>query len=156
MLLQRYIFKPNVTIGRLYEKLTDGSHRFLCYILEDEARPAGVKIPGATCIPAGEYLVSATYSNRFKKLMPIIYNRPDYTIEDGRHTWEGVRIHPGNTEFDTEGCPLTGSSTDGKRVFDSKKAFDEIVFPFIKSKMSLGKANLKLKIINDQDGELVK
>src|SRR6478736_9414023 len=70
---------------------------FECYTLEDVVRPA--KIYGQTAIPAGTYKVIINMSNRFKRLLPLLLNVPDY---------EGVRIHPGNTDKDTDGCILPG------------------------------------------------
>ena len=71
--------------------------------LEDKDRfleRGGKKIPAETAIPRGRYKVTITYSNRFKKPMPYLHNVPQF---------EGVRIHGGNTEANTEGCPLLGA-----------------------------------------------
>jgi hypothetical protein len=92
--LKRTAKKPTYTIGKLY---IDGT--YFCDTLEDTVRPAGVKIPGQTAIPAGEYKVVLTVSNRFKRLLPEILNVPDFI---------GIRIHRGNTYKDTEGCILVG------------------------------------------------
>ncbi len=42
--------------------------------------------------------------------------------------FSGVRIHPGNTNKDTEGCILPGTSVaaDGESVQESRKAFEKL------------------------------
>ncbi len=160
LLHQRYIFKPSLTISRLYG--FDGAkHSFLNFLIEDEARPAGVKIPELTCIPAGDYMVKLTMSSRFKRILPIIYNTEElngeyYVIVDGKHIWRGVRFHPGNTEVETEGCPLPGMKHDGKRTYDSRVAMNDVLMPFIEGHPAYkSQGFVRLRIINDQDGGLL-
>jgi len=74
--------------------------RYFCYVLEDRVREPGVKIPFKTAIPEGTYWVDVTYSTRFRRLMPIILEVPNFT---------GIRIHGGNTVDDSAGCPLVGT-----------------------------------------------
>lgn len=99
--LQRYEAQPNRTFGRM---LAEDGHR-LCYVLEDavreiEGRPvAEWKIHGKTAIPAGDYQITLENSPRFG---------PDTLTVNGVPGFVGVRIHAGNTEADTEGCPLLG------------------------------------------------
>jgi len=82
------------TIGEMY---VDGV--FQCYTLEDKERE--VKIKSETAIPKGTYDVIINMSNRFKKEMPLLLKVPNF---------EGVRIHSGNTNHDTEGCILVGKT----------------------------------------------
>ncbi len=83
----RKYFTTQSTIGELF---VDGVFR--CYVLEDVARPVGVKIKGATCIPEGKYKVKTTFSFRYQKPMPLVYNSPDLKVKDGRgKEWEGIR-----------------------------------------------------------------
>ena len=89
-----------------------------CFVLEDVARPDGVKIPGKTCIPAGEYKVVLDFSNRFQRIMPHVLDVPMFT---------GVRIHPGNTAENTEGCLLTGAERMPDTVMRSREAFDALM-----------------------------
>lgn len=143
-------FTTKSTIGEIWTNSPDGAN-FMCFVLEDEARPSGVKIPGFTCIPAGEYRIKVTYSNRFKRPLPIIFNQDDLTIQDGEHRWEGVRFHPGNTADHTEGCPLPGTSRGADRVDGSRIAFDEKLFPYIQNHPALKAVGyLKLLVINQQ------
>lgn len=111
--LEREIFGPKATIGKLY---IDGV--FECYTLEDVDRKlesGGVKIHSETAIPRGTYKVIIDLSNRFKKELPHILNVPKF---------EGIRIHPGNKSADTEGCILLGKNVSNDDfISESKKAF---------------------------------
>lgn len=68
------------------------------------------KIKGKTAIPTGRYRVYLTYSPRFKRILPLLENVPQFT---------GVRIHRGNTAKDTEGCILVGYNREVGKVLDS-------------------------------------
>ena len=78
---------------------------FICYVLEDKDRGLDsswtlekvkmMKIWGRTAIPTGRYEIDWTFSNKYKKHMPILLNVKGY---------EGIRIHTGNTAEDTAGC----------------------------------------------------
>ena len=103
---------PRATIGEL---LIEGV--FECFTLEDVVRPDGVKVPGATAIPAGDYPVQITFSPRFQVRMPLLIGVPNFV---------GVRIHPGNTDADTEGCILVGQSTSDGSIFASRAAYNNL------------------------------
>ncbi len=98
----------NSTIGEL---TIDG--KFECYTLEDVERY--VKIKGETAIPNGTYKVIINQSNRFKRLLPLLIGVPNF---------EGVRIHAGNSNHDTEGCILVGQNRSLDYITKSRKAFD--------------------------------
>jgi len=106
LLLKRIHKTDKSTIGELY---IDG--KFECYTLEDVERKD--KVYGKTAIPKGSYEVIMNMSNRFKKLMPLLLNVPNY---------EGVRIHTGNKAEDTEGCILLGKTRGIDFIGNSKKA----------------------------------
>ena len=80
----RDIFSIKNTMGVM---LFNGKDDFLgrkVYVLEDVARPQGVKIPSETAIWEGDYWLTITYSGRFKRDMPLIYNDEKNTC---LHQW---------------------------------------------------------------------
>jgi hypothetical protein len=157
LFIRRKWFSTKSTIGQIIGINTNDQSEVLSYCLEDESRGKGVKIYGCTCISDGEYFVKITYSERFKRELPIIYNKEvhegkPYVIFDGRNSWEGVRIHPGNTDADTFGCILPGTTKGKNIVGESRSAFDNRVFPFIMNHPALkGRGYLVLKIVNEQE-----
>jgi hypothetical protein len=98
------------TIGELY---VDGA--FECFTLEDAVRP--VKIKGVTAIPAGVYEVIVNWSQRFQRPLPLLLNVPNF---------DGVRIHAGNTDADTEGCLLVGKTKGVDVIGNSRAAFNAL------------------------------
>ena len=117
----RFEFSDTYTIG----KLTTDVDTEWCYVLEDKVREDGIhpvqvwKVPGETAIPKGTYKVVMDFSNHFQKNLPHILDVPGY---------EGVRIHPGNTAADTEGCLLVGEGWSGANmIYNSRKAFETLL-----------------------------
>lgn len=100
------------TVGRLS---IDG--KYFCDTLEDTVRAPGVKVRGKTAVPAGRYRVVLTLSLRFKRILPLLVDVPNF---------EGVRIHPGNTAEDTEGCLLVGFNQVKGRLTASKATFQKL------------------------------
>jgi hypothetical protein len=102
ILLSRVHARGSATIGEIR---IDGDAARACWSLEDEVREvygtpvADWKVPGKTAIPLGKYKVIVNRSERFKRMLPLLLDVEGFT---------GVRIHPGNTEADTEGCILVG------------------------------------------------
>jgi len=111
--------KLELTRGKSTNKSTPGAlyvdSVFECFTLEDVERE--VKIKGETAIPKGEYKVIINMSNRFKKMLPLLIDVPNF---------EGVRIHSGNTSADTEGCILVGESHGPDFVGNSRLAFNKL------------------------------
>lgn len=110
MLLTRIQRDPGVTIGKL---ALDGMWE--CWTCEDTVRPPGEKVFGQTAIPYGIYDVVITHSPHFQRDLPLLMNVPGF---------EGVRIHPGNTPADTEGCILVGQDRLPASIGRSKMAFE--------------------------------
>ena len=113
---------PTYTIGKLY---IDGE--YFCDTLEDKDRGltddmtvseiSKIKIKKKTAIPTGTYKVTITYSNRFKKNMPLINDVKGF---------EGIRIHSGNTDKDTEGCILVGFNKIKGNVINSRDTYNKL------------------------------
>lgn len=113
---------PTYTIGKLY---IDGE--YFCDTLEDKDRGltddmtvseiSKIKIKKETAIPTGTYKVTITYSNRFKKNMPLINDVKGF---------EGIRIHSGNTDKDTEGCILVGFNKIKGNVINSRDTYNKL------------------------------
>jgi len=124
--LKRVSFTSNSTIGEL-----SIDNVFECYTLEDmvrqvEGQPvAQWKIPNFTAIPRGTYPVIINYSPHFECDMPLLLNVQGY---------EGVRIHVGNTDKDTDGCILVGA-TQGKDFIGHSR--DEFAKLFLKIKTAI-------------------
>lgn len=115
--------RENYTMSRLF---VDGEK--FCNALEDADRGLyqgmcreyvlAKKVKGATAIPRGTYNVIYTYSPRFKRKLPLIENVTGY---------EGVRIHPGNTAKDTEGCILVGQNLKVGMVLNSREWTEKLI-----------------------------
>lgn len=100
------------TVGRMS---IDG--KYFCDTLEDTVRAPGVKVRDKTAVPAGRYRVVLTESPRFKRILPLLVDVPNF---------EGVRIHPGNTAKDTEGCLLVGFNQVKGKVVASRATFQKL------------------------------
>lgn len=106
------------TLGELYV-----DNNFECHTLEDKVREvkgkhvSEWKIKGETAIPTGIYEVKITMSAHFGKLLPLLI---------GVEGFEGVRIHSGNTEADTEGCILVGNNVVNESIGGSRLAFTHL------------------------------
>lgn len=137
--LKRTTFTEQSTIGQL---LVDGKK--VCDTLEDVVRAPGVKIHGKTAIPSGVYKVIVNHSQRFDQDMPLLINVPNF---------EGVRIHPGNSAVDTEGCILVGTA-DKKLpnwIGQSRKAYESL-FPVIRDACAKGPVLLVIEDAREPSG----
>ena len=110
----RVTYTGKSTIGVLYVNEVEE-----CYTLEDNDRlgKGKKKIKGGTAIPEGTYNVKITHSKKFRRKLPIIQNVPGF---------RGIRIHPGNTDKDTEGCLLVGETRGRDFIGRSRKAFNKL------------------------------
>ena len=112
------------TIG---EMLVNGNHE--CYTLEPTVRPVGAeKVFGKTAIPYGTYRVITSFSGHFQRDMPLLVGVPNF---------DEVRIHPGNTAANTEGCCLVGESESAESIGQSVLAFDAL-WPKIRDAVESG------------------
>jgi len=138
--LKRIARKKLYTIGHLYI-----NGQYFCDTLEDPDRCLSStmtvpeisrkKIKGDTAIPTGKYaitmkVVSPKYSN-FTKYPYVKFcggKMPRLCCVPG---YEGVLIHAGNTQKDTEGCILVGENKVVGKVINSqtvwKKLYEELL-----------------------------
>ena len=127
--IDRKYKNENYTIGHLY---IDGE--YFCDVLEDKDRGLSQtmsideinkkKVKGKTAIPTGVYpLVTDVLSPRFSKVDWYKQNMDGGFVPRilGVKGFEGVLIHAGNDEDDTEGCPLLGLNKKKGAVIESKK-----------------------------------
>lgn len=127
--LKRIFKGDKYTIGCLYIGKT-----FFCNTLEDRVRdiPKEPKVYGQTAIPSGTYevdmnTISPKFKNRswakkYKGIVPRLKNVPYF---------EGVLIHPGNSESDTDGCILVGENTIQGRVVNSQRYFSILMDKYL-------------------------
>ena len=95
----RSVFTDTAILGKMY---IDGD--FFAYTCEDKDRQlngdCSKKVPQKTAIDRGTYEVVCSFSNRFQRYLPLLLNVKCF---------EGIRIHGGNTEANSEGCILIGA-----------------------------------------------
>lgn len=119
-------FKLIRTYGTEYDTLgyliVDGTE--FCKTLEDAVRDK--KIKSQTCIPYGEYYVQMTFSPKYNKTMPLIYNdkKTLAVLSESGDRWDGIRIHGGNTNLDTDGCLLVAKDQFKNTKYGDKKNAD--------------------------------
>lgn len=123
ILIDRAWKKADYTISRLF---VDGER--WCEALEDTDRGLkdtmrteeikAKKIYGKTAIPSGKYVVTMTYSPKFRRNLPLINDVKCFS---------GIRIHAGNTNQDTSGCILPGKNSKVGMVTDSTYWTDRLI-----------------------------
>lgn len=121
--LIRTWYADTYTIGKLY---IDGV--YFADTLEDKNRDVdknGIfnngekKVYGKTCIPFGTYKVILSMSSKFKKILPLLLNVPQF---------DGIRIHSGNTaDEDSSGCILVGINDIKGRISKSTITFNSLM-----------------------------
>ena len=115
--------KSDYTIGKLY---VDGE--YFCDTVEDTDRGLSQnmknstieakKIYGKTAIPTGRYSVVLSYSNKFKKTLPLLKDVLGFS---------GVRIHSGNTAEDSLGCIIVGENKIKGGVINSRATMKRLM-----------------------------
>jgi len=119
----RYKDNGNATLGLLF---IDGV--FECYTLEDEERH--VKVKGETRIPEGTYKINfrkttSPLTERYQKK----YEWFDYHLQiQDVPGFQYVYIHVGNSDSNTDGCLLVGSTVDKDSMFQGRSvpAFKQV------------------------------
>lgn len=110
---------PSTTAGTLgvFQILVDGKEVAKYWSLEDPVRET--KVWGDTAIPKGTYNVTASLSQRFRKVLPEVHSVQGF---------QGVRIHGGNSKADSHGCVLVGRRLVGPaRIGDCAPAVNMIL-----------------------------
>ena len=118
---------------------------FECFILEDKDRglrkdmPISelivMKIKTRTAIPTGRYEIVVSFSDKFQKMLPLLLDVPAFA---------GIRIHPGNTDANTEGCLLPGKTKSTDMIGSSRVAFTAL-FDKIKAALQREKIFITVK-----------
>ena len=135
-LIHRKWKKADYSVGRffvngtyLFNSLEDPDRGLDSRMSEDEI--LSIKVPGKTAIPVGTYELTLSVSPKFKSrpwakkyggLVPEIKGVPGYT---------GVRIHPGTTAGDTDGCPLVGDNSAVGKLSNSQKRYYELMDKYL-------------------------
>ena len=137
--LKRIALRPTYTIGKL--NIDDV---YFCDTIEDTVRDLNKngkfdngekKVHSKTAIPYGTYEIKWTYSPRFKKYTPQLMNVPSF---------EGIRVHAGNTSADTEGCLILGENKQVGKVLNSRATINKF-YPIIKKACSNGRVTIEIK-----------
>ena len=123
ILVKRLYKNSAYTIGKMY---IDG--QYLCDTVEDCDRGlkqsmtsqqiAVKKVYGTTAIPTGRYKVTLTFSNKFKRVLPLVNDVIGFL---------GIRIHAGNTAEDSLGCIIVGENKIKGGVVNSKVTLERLM-----------------------------
>lgn len=106
-------------VATLGEMFIDGTHE--CFTLEPP-----------NPIPAGTYQLIVNWSERFKRLMPLVVGVPGH---------EGIRIHWGNWAKDTEDCLLVGEIRGADFIGHSVDAFNTF-FQKLQDALNVGEVSI--------------
>ena len=150
--IKRYAYPKYTTIGDLL--LPNGE--IFCKTLEDVCRAWGIKTEGYTAIPVtvgtNYYNVEVTYSERFKKELPIIYTHKEnglHYLRNGGIEFTQVRAHGLNDATQTDGCVGVAFAYDGnERIYnpDRKNRADDALTALIKEWLKTDE--VKLRVLN--------
>ena len=115
--LERRYKGSKYTIGKLF--IND---EYFCDTIEDIDRGLKSsmsveyikkkKVYAETAIPTGTYKIEMTYSNKFKRILPLLVDVKGFS---------GIRIHRGNTEIDSSGCIIVGENKVKGKVINSTR-----------------------------------
>lgn len=114
--------KPTYTISNVFINGTRfGDGKSYCNSLEDTDRGLTSdmtvdqirkkKVYGKTAIPSGEYIITMTYSHKYKRNMPLVNNVKGF---------DGIRLHSLNKPEDSLGCIGFGKNDKVGWISDSR------------------------------------
>lgn len=122
--VKRLYKKSDYTIGKMYI-----NGQYFCDTVEDTDRGLSQnmknstieakKIYGKTAIPTGRYNVVLSYSNKFKKTLPLLKDVLGFS---------GIRIHSGNTAEDSLGCIIVGENKIKGGVINSRQTMEKLMY----------------------------
>ena len=123
ILVKRLYRKSDYTIGKM---LINGE--YFCDTVEDCDRGLSQnmknstieekKMYGKTAIPTGRYRVVLSYSNKFKKTLPLLKDVLGFG---------GIRIHSGNKADDSFGCIIVGENKIKGGVINSRATMERLM-----------------------------
>ena len=133
--LKRIALRPEYTIGHL--SIDDS---YFCDTLEDTVRDLThePKIPGSTAIPYGYYQIQLVYSEKFKRIVPLLMQVPYFT---------SILIHAGNTKENTTGCILVGENKVKGQLLSSVRIFNDLMDILTYRTSELKDTDIWIKII---------
>lgn len=121
--LVRLYKKSEYTIGKLY---IDGV--YFCDTVEDtdrgltqsmsEEKILAIKAYGKTAIPTGRYRVTLTYSNKFKRVLPLVNAVKGFL---------GIRMHNGKDANSSLGCIIVGENKTKGGVINSRATMERLM-----------------------------
>lgn len=139
-------------IGHLY---IDGE--FFCDTLEDydrgldECMPldkvAQKKISGKTAVPTGNYLIHMNVVSTRYSLIPYYqtFCKGKMPRLNAVRGFNGVLIHPGNTEADSEGCILVGENKAVGMLLNSRDTWKQLYLKMLAVSNMCGTISLEIK-----------
>lgn len=151
LFLERKYKKNNYTISKLYI-----NNKFFSNTLEDKDRNLnsnmteeqikGLKVYGETAIPTGTYIIDMnTISPKFKnRSWAKSYGGKLPRLLDVKG-FEGILIHPGNTNKDTLGCILIGLNTKKGAVTNSTEYFHKLMKELLLAKIKDEKITITIE-----------
>ncbi|GBU20615.1 hypothetical protein R80B4_00494 [Fibrobacteres bacterium R8-0-B4] len=160
--LTRYYFNDKRTIGT-FQVFRGNELLFKCYSCEDTVRGDGNpdtvkrwKIAKESAIPYGKYICTRRLRTHKKKI------GDEWVVTKTEYAWlvtdvpgySGIWIHHGNTEIDTEGCLLLGTSVAPNYSMISRS--DLAIANFEKHIADYGNQDFELEITKDTNGEVAK
>lgn len=116
--------KSEYTIGKMYI-----NGEYFCDTVEDTDRGLSQnmknstieakKIYGKTAIPTGRYSVVLSYSNKFKKTLPLLKDVLGFS---------GIRIHNGVNADSSLGCIIVGENKIKGGVINSRQTMERLMY----------------------------